>query len=118
MSIVIYEDSNKIKIVVEKLHRKEDISKLLSILKKETLFEISFLNIQFLPKEIILQLAKIKDRVFIFTNEITLKNYLVDLGFTLQFKDHYEDKNQNLSLEYLTLGGSAGSLKKWALRVS
>lgn len=112
MNIVAQEFENKTKIIVEELEKKSQIKEFLDLLNKDTFFEINFLNIQAIPKEIIVKLNEIKEKISIFTNEATLKSYLMNLGFELQYKDSYS-KIKSLNLEYIVIGGSAGSLKKF-----
>ena len=113
MNIVSSSNNNITKIIVEELEKTSQIEELLLLLKTDDFIEINFLNIQIIPKEIILELKKIKNRITIFTNEVTLKNYLLSLGFSLQFQDNYKDKLKTLNLKYIAIGGSAGSLKRF-----
>lgn len=113
MSIISHRTENKTKIIVENLEKKKDIELLLELLDTDSFFEINFLNIQFLPKEIIYKLDEKRDNIEIFTNESTLKNYLMNLGFKLEFSDEYRNKTKCLNLDYIAIGGSAGSLKKF-----
>lgn len=112
MNIVAQEFENKTKIIIEELEKKSQVKEFLDLLNKDTFFEINFLNIQAIPKEIIVKLNEIKERISIFTNESALKSYLMNLGFDLQYKDSYS-KTKSLNLEYIVIGGSAGSLKKF-----
>ncbi len=113
MNMIIQEFESKTKIIIEELDKKYQIDEFLKILDKDSFFEINFLNIQSLPKSVILKLYKIKEKISIFTNESTLKSYLMNLGFDLNFKDNYSNKIKGLNLEYIAMGGSAGSLKKF-----
>ena len=113
MNMITQELENKTKIIVEDLDKKYQIDELLNILDSDSFFEINFLNIQSLPKEVILKLYEKKEQISIFTNESTLKSYLMNLGFELQYKDNYLNKIKGLNLEYIAIGGSAGSLKKF-----
>ncbi len=114
MNILAQEHENITKIIVQNLDKKSDIKELLTFLKHDNRIEVNFLNIQMIPKEIILALTKVKERLTIFTNEATLKSYLMTLGFELTYQSNYK-KNQlkTLNLEYLALGGSAGSLSRF-----
>lgn len=114
MNVIVQELENLTKIIVQELEKKSDIKKLLeSLNSSKEQIEISFLNIEIIPKQIILKLEEIKQRVQIFTNEASLKSYLMNLGFDLKYQNNYESKFKNLNLEYLALGGSAGSLAKF-----
>lgn len=113
MNLISHIKNNTLKIVVQELEKKEDIKKLLELLEYERFIEISFLNIQSLPKEIIIKLSEIKDKIKVFTNEATLRTYLMNLNFDLSYIENYKSTKKNLNLEYLALGGSAGSLKKF-----
>ena len=113
MNIIAQEQDNITKIIVQELDKKSDIKELLSYLKDDTNIEINFLNIQIIPKSIIIRLKQIKENVKIFTNESTLKSYLMNLGFELKYHNNYEEKFKTLNLEYICVGGSAGSLSKF-----
>ncbi|RYA23079.1 CheR family methyltransferase [Malaciobacter marinus] len=114
-NIVSQEVNNTLKIIIQNIEKKEDIKKFLSLLDYAGKnIEINFLNIQTIASEIILALNKIKSHLSIYSNEITLKSYLNQLGFEVKLiKDYNKTKRKNLNLEYLAIGGSAGSLKKF-----
>ncbi len=113
-NIISHKIDNIFKIIVQEAEKKENIALILELLKQEEeKFEISFLNIQSLPKEIIIALHKIKNKLTIITNETILKTYLINLNFELQLINNQNLKLKTLNLEYLALGGSAGSLKKF-----
>ncbi len=115
MNIIAQEHDDITKIIVQSLDKKSDIKELTSYLRQSNKIEVSFLNIQIIPKEIVLALTKIKERLTIFTNESTLKSYLMNLGFELTYQSNYKNnKLKTLNLEYLVLGGSAGSLSKFS----
>ena len=112
MNILASTQDNITKIIVQELERKDDIKKLLEVLNSKGTIEVNFLNIQIIPKEIVLKLHAIKNRLKIFTNEPTLKGYLMNLGFTLIYQNSYDKKLKTLNLDYIVIGGSAGSLAK------
>ncbi|MGA1932261.1 CheR family methyltransferase [Arcobacter sp. YIC-464] len=113
MNIVAHEQDNILKIIVQKI-QKGDVETLLSYLNSNVeKIELSLLNIQMIPKELIIALKKHEKKVDIFTNETTLKTYLMNLGFTLKYKDIYNEKPKALNLQYIAIGGSAGSLSKF-----
>jgi len=114
MNIIVQESNNLRKIIVQALETKEDINSLLSSFTNTMPIEISFLNIQNLPKIIIIELKRLTNSIKIITNESTLKSYLMNLGFDVIFLNHYQsEKNKSLDLQVLALGGSAGSLSKF-----
>jgi len=114
MNIIVQENNNLRKIIVQALETKEDINSLLSSFTNTMPIEISFLNIQNLPKIIIIELKRLTNSIKIITNESTLKSYLMNLGFDVIFLNHYQsEKNKSLDLQVLALGGSAGSLSKF-----
>lgn len=113
MNIIAHEQEGIRKIIVQDLDKKSSIKDLLSYLTVDTKIEINFLNIQIIPRSIVLKLQEIKENVTIFTNESTLKSYLMNLGFDLKYHNNYEDKFKLLNLEYLALAGSAGSLSRF-----
>ena len=113
MNIVAQKHEDVLKIIVQKI-KKEDIKTLINYFDSDSKkIELSFLNIQMIPKELIIELKKRVDKIDIFTNETTLKTYLMNLGFTLKYKDVYNDKPKTLNLQYIAIGGSAGSLAKF-----
>ncbi|RXK00536.1 hypothetical protein CRU98_05085 [Arcobacter sp. CECT 8986] len=111
--IVFHKTADILKIIVQEVEKKEQISFLLDLLNTNELIEINFLNIQCIPDSIVIALQKIKYNLKIITNENTLKSYLMDLGFTVKLVKKHVDKLKTLNLEYLALAGSAGSLKKF-----
>lgn len=114
MSVVIQEREDKTKIIVENLEHDKDIQMLIDGISNAKDTEVSFFNIKILPKELILKLQENKKNIKIFTNELVLKNYLMSLGFKLRYEDNYKNnKIVELDLQYLALGGSAGSLAKF-----
>lgn len=113
MNIIAHEQDNILKIIVQKIEKK-DLKELENYIKKDYIkIEISFLNIQIIPKSLVLLLKEHIHKIDIFTNELTLKTYLINLGFTLTFKDNYNSKPKKLNLQYIAIGGSAGSLSKF-----
>lgn len=113
MSIILYQSNNHLKVVVEDLDNREDVIELLSILDSNDSIEINFLNIKSIPKEVILKLNEKKKNLKLFTNEAVLKQYLMNLGFELEFQNRYKGHKKFLNLEYIAIGGSSGSLKKF-----
>lgn len=113
MNMIVHELEDKIKVIIEELEKNSQIEEFLELLNKDSFFEINFLNLQAIPKSVVLKLHEIKNKITIFTNEAVLKNYLMNLGFELNYKDNYSSKIKALDLEYIVIGGSAGSLKKF-----
>jgi len=114
MNIIVQDHNTLRKIAVQALETQEDIHTLISSLVPTFSIEISFLNIQHLPKEIILVLKKIKSSLKITTNESVLKSYLMNLEFDVIYINHYQtNKKKLLDLDVIALGGSAGSLAKF-----
>lgn len=113
MNVISHEKNDILKIIVQEIEKKKDITETLELLEYKNSIEISFLNIQSLPKEIILRLKELNSRVKIYINEVTLKTYLMNLNFKLTYLENYKNNTKKLNLEYLALGGSAGSLKKF-----
>lgn len=113
MSIIRQTNENRTKIIIDELDKESDIKEFLELLNSDNFLEINLFNIQTLPKEIILKLNEKKNNISIFTNETTLKSYLMNLGFELSYEQNYTSKQKELNLKYLALGGSAGSLEKF-----
>ncbi len=97
-NIVSQEVNNTLKIIIQNIEKKEDIKKFLSLLDYAGKnIEINFLNIQTIASEIILALNKIKSHLSIYSNEITLKSYLNQLGFEVKLiKDYNKTKRKIL----------------------
>jgi len=114
MNIVIQDGISLRKIVVQALESQKDIDTLLAGLQTRLSIEVSFLNIQHLPQNIIIGLKKTNSSLKITTNESVLKSYLMNLGFEVIYINHYQlSENKSLDLQILALGGSAGSLTKF-----
>jgi len=113
MNLIANQTDEKIKIIVDSLLKEEDLQNILNLLDEPLPIEINFLNIQSLPYIIILKLEEKKDSISIFTNELTLKNYLLNLGFRVTFNNGYLSQKKDFKLNYIAIGGSAGSIKKF-----
>ena len=113
MNVISSINGNILKIIVQNLKNELYINEVLNLLMYENEIEISFLNLQIIPQEIILKLNKIKSRTKIYTNESVLKSYLMYLGFKVIYENRYKDNKKTLHLQYIVVGGSAGSLDKF-----
>lgn len=113
MKMISQENNDLIKITVQKLEKEASVKELLALLVNNKKIEINFLNVHIIPKKIILRLDEIKQNVKIFTNDIILKTYLVNLGFTLKYLNNYKKEKKAFNLEYIAIGGSAGSLSRF-----
>jgi len=105
-----------IKLIVYSLDTKDKIKEFLGYIQDISCsYEISFLNMQILPLEVLLQLNKIKQNLKIYVNEKKLKYYFLDLGFDTVIIDSIKATyDESLStINYIALGGSAGSLDKF-----
>lgn len=115
MKIVVHEiSSTKKKLFIEALD-KEVIDELLSLLQENIFYEITFLNIKSLPFKLLLKLENYKKNIELIVNEEKLKYYLLNLGFKVESIHDYKIEKNNLldKIEYIAIGGSAGSLKKF-----
>jgi len=81
----------------------------------DAFYEISLFNIDMLPFNIIVRLQEIKDKITIIVNKIYLKYYLREFNFYVKMqKNIYISKENKIrKVQFLALGGSAGSLKKF-----
>jgi len=114
MNIVIQDNQTHRKIVIQALETKEDLKTFITSLESDLSIEISFLNIQHLPKEVLIAIQDNNTPIKLITNESVLKSYLMTLGFDVIYLNHYQTtKNKPLDLQILALGGSAGSLSKF-----
>ncbi len=106
---------NLVKIFADSLNLNLHIEEMLDAMQKNIMYEITFLNISFIPSKIIIRLHQLKDKVKIILNKPNLKYYLRNLGFSPIMKENkYLSTTPNLNkIQYLALGGSAGSLKKF-----
>jgi len=104
-----------IQLLVTSLHSKKEIKEFLSELKDNNIYEISFINIKILPAKVIIRLQELKEKITITVNKTRLKYYLRDLGFyvILQENKYLKKEDRIRKVQYLALGGSAGSLKKF-----
>jgi chemotaxis protein methyltransferase CheR len=102
------------KLFIETLD-KQTIKELLEILGDDISYEITLLNTQFIPLKLLLHFEKIKSQVSFIVNEEKLKYYLLNLGFKVE--SVYDNKVYNINIadniNYVGIGGSAGSLKKF-----
>ncbi|NQY21281.1 MAG: hypothetical protein HRT40_08215, partial [Campylobacteraceae bacterium] len=103
MNVISSKNGNILKIIVQNLKNELYINEVLNLLVYEKEIEISFLNLQIIPQEIIIRLNEIKNRIKIYTNESVLKSYLMYLGFKVIYEN----------IQYIVIGGSAGSLDKF-----
>jgi len=108
-------DNKIIELFIESKGSKIDTKSILKELKDDFIYEISFLNIEILPFEVILRLNEIKDKTTIIVNKQHLKYYLRELNFFVKLQENiYISKEHKIrKVQYLALGGSAGSLKKF-----
>jgi chemotaxis protein methyltransferase CheR len=106
---------NIVQILVTSIDSKSDIKDILNALSEDAIYEISLLNIKILPAPIIIRLHELKEKVTIVVNTFRLKYYLRDLGFYVNFQHNkYINKTVRIAkVQYLAMGGSAGSLKKF-----
>jgi len=108
-------DENKLKVVVYSLQKKEYITRLFEILKQEKQFEIHLLGVKLIPFEIVIMLEKIKTKIKIISNEKKIAYYFINLGFKVVLLSSISESVDNIfnNIEYIALGGSAGSLQKF-----
>ena len=104
-----------IKIFVYSLDKKEKVDELLEQLIYGFTYEIILLDIKILPLSILLRFEELKTNIHLIVNESKLKYYLLNLGFAIDLISQenlsYGDTIDNI--EYIALGGSAGSLQKF-----
>lgn len=108
-------EDNVIKLLVNSLKDKAEIDELLAELQEPNKYEVTLLNIKVLPLSVIIRFEKLKNNLTIVVNEAKLKYYLRDLGFYIKYKEHYKISKANKisKVQYVALGGSAGSLEKF-----
>jgi len=111
---------HKLKLIIKSLNSKKQTLELLKKLQNHSYYELSFLNIKMLPSEIIIRLDEIKENLSIHVTEKKLRFYLRDLGFKIEQNEQTRDSTlKNIdAVNFLALGGSAGSLKKFMEIVS
>jgi len=104
-----------VKIFVDSLNLNLHVEELLEALQEDTNYEISLLNIPFIPVAILVRFDELKTKISIIINKLNLKYYLKNLGFSVKLQESKQLLNvSNLNnIQYLALGGSAGSLKKF-----
>lgn len=113
MSILSQERNNTLKIFVQDELDKKSTLELLELLEYENSIELNLFSIQSIPKNIVIKLHTLKDRLEIFTDENSIKSYLLNLGFSLTFKDSKKRQTTQSKFDAIVLGGSAGSLSKF-----
>jgi chemotaxis protein methyltransferase CheR len=115
MNNIIVHKSNEItKLFIQSLSEEEDIDELLNILNKDTKYEITLYNIKVLPYKVLIKLSTIKNNIKIIVNELKIRYYLKLLGFYIIYsgKNTISRTNKFANIEYVGLGGSAGSIEK------
>lgn len=115
MSIVISQHKSITKILIDGfMYRKDIESFLLATNKKASSisFEINFFNVMVIPLRIIKRIDEVKSRSKIFTNELSLRNYLQELNIDIICNDCFINSEQINKIDYIGIGGSAGSLEK------
>ena len=102
-----------IKIDINSLNTKKKIDNLINTLDINNKYELNFKNIKFLPKNLIEKLYSIKHNLSIFVDNMKLSYYLINLGFDLNSSNCDKSYSSFLyKLNYVAIGGSAGSLSK------
>ena len=104
-----------VKIFVDSLNLNLHVEELLEALEEDTNYEISLLNVPFIPTAIIVRFDQLKTKISIIINKLNLKYYLKNLGFSVKLQEskHLLSISNLNNIQYLALGGSAGSLKKF-----
>jgi len=105
----------RLKLLINTLNSKKQTLELINRLQNHSFYELTFINIKMLPSELIIRLYEIKEQLSITVSEKKLRFYLRDLGFRIENKEkaHTNTLKKIDTLNYLALGGSAGSLKKF-----
>jgi chemotaxis protein methyltransferase CheR len=103
-----------IKVEINSLHTKEKIKLLIQSLKDNLYYEFIFRHIKFLPYDLILKLNSIKKNIRIIVDDKKLNYYLLNLGFHSRHLEHLHITPHNIldNIQYIAIGGSAGSLAK------
>lgn len=70
------------------------------------------MNIMVLPLNMIKRLYEIRQKVKVFTNEISLRYYLQDFNIDIVCEDCFLVTKEQNKIDYIGIGGSAGSLEK------
>jgi chemotaxis protein methyltransferase CheR len=113
--VVKIEMQSKLKLQIKSLDSKVEILSLLEKLDGYAQYELSFIDIKTVPAEVIFRLDEIKNSLTLIATEKKLRYYLRELGFRVQERDkQYKSSLKKIKkVNYLALGGSAGSLKKF-----
>jgi chemotaxis protein methyltransferase CheR len=111
---------SRLQLQIKSLDSKKQILELLEKLQNYSFYELAFIDIKMLPYEIIIRLHEIKEQLSITVTEKKLRFYLRELGFKIEYKERRYNSilNKLDTINYIALGGSAGSLKKFMEIVS
>jgi len=104
-----------VKLNIKNLHTQKQIEEFLEYIKDSTKkYEISLLNISKLSLDIILRFNAIKNNLILKVENKKLKHYLTNLGFDVYslFSTTHSSEHLLANINYVAIGGSAGSLKK------
>ena len=113
MNIVVLKLKKLIKIFIEESMSIKDVEVFLEETEnKNILYEISFMNIMVIPLNVIKRIYEIQENTKLFTNEISLKHYLLDFNIKIGCEDCFLNTKQINKINYIGIGGSAGSLEK------
>ncbi len=113
MSIVISKLKNLTKVLVQKSMSAKDVEIFLKATKYNDIsYEINFMNIMVIPLKIIKRVYKIRNNSILFTNEISLRHYLQDFNIEITCEDCFLITKQMNKIDFIGIGGSAGSLEK------
>ena len=107
--------TKELKLLIKSLNSKQEIEELLKKLQNHTFYELTFTNVKMLPSEIIIRLHEIQEQLSLNVTDKKLRFYLRNLGFRIEYKEKlYNTTLKKIdNINYLALGGSAGSLKKF-----
>ncbi|MEA3289541.1 MAG: CheR family methyltransferase [Campylobacterota bacterium] len=113
MSIIVSKSKDITKILIDSFMYIKDIESFLTLTDNKTdSFEINILNIMVVPLRVLKRLHKIQKRSQIFTNDISLRNYLKEFNIDIHSDECLTMPNYINKIDYIAIGGSAGSLEK------
>lgn len=113
MSIVVSKLNSHTKILVQKSMSIKDVEVFLKATEDKNIsYEVNFMNIMAAPLKVIKRSNAIKEKAKFFTNEISLRNYLQDFNIDITCKDCFIISKEINRIDYIGIGGSAGSLEK------
>jgi chemotaxis protein methyltransferase CheR len=113
VSVAVSKKDNSVKILIDAIMSKKEVTSFLDYTKdRELNYEIIFLNILIPPLDVIKRICEIKGELCISTNEKLFYQYFNNLSVPITLQNKRDFQISQEKIEYIAIGGSAGSLEK------